>query len=176
MSELVDKLLSYTTIESPDVQVVIEAFALDAATGDALAAMKERFEERGVVVDAPKTGITLMGDKRLFVEALKNLLDNAVKFNSKPAPLVILRTEAEGDWAAITLGDDGPGIPPEEHERVFSRFHQVEKDFTGQQEGMGLGLAFVRKVAILHGGNAVLRSKLGTGTEVTMTVPRRRDP
>ncbi|MDE2509892.1 MAG: hypothetical protein KGL74_02105, partial [Elusimicrobia bacterium] len=53
-------------------------------------------------------------------------------------------------------------------------FHQVEKDFTGQMEGMGLGLPFVRKVAELHGGHATLRSKLGEGTTVTVTWPRRR--
>ena len=116
----------------------------------------------------------IKGDKRLVIEALKNLLDNAVKFNPKKAPLTIVRAEAEGDWAAVTVADTGPGIPPEDFERVFSRFHQVEKDFTGQQEGMGLGLAFVRKVAILHGGNAILRSKLGAGSEVTMTLPRKR--
>ena len=74
----------------------------------------------------------------------------------------------------MTVADTGPGVPPEDLEKVFSRFHQVEKDFTGQQDGMGLGLAFVRKVAELHGGTAVLRSKLGAGATVTLTLPRKR--
>jgi len=87
----------------------------------------------------------------------------------------VIRAEAQADWAALTVADTGPGVPPEDLERVFSSFHQVEKDFTGQQEGMGLGLAFVRKVAQLHGGTAVLRSKLGAGSTVTVTLPRQRD-
>ena len=176
VSELVDKLLSYTTIESPDIMLSIEPFALDEAVSEAAAALQEKLNERGGKVDATPTGITIMGDKRLVIEALKNLIDNAIKFNLKSSPVAVVRAEAAGEWAAVTVADMGPGIPPEDLERVFSRFHQVEKDFTGQQEGMGLGLAFVRKVAELHGGEAVLRSKLGTGAEVTMTLPRRRDP
>jgi signal transduction histidine kinase len=175
VSELVDKLLSYTTIESPDTQISAEPFPLDEAVTEMLSALKDKLSEREAKVDAPKTGLIIIGDKRLIIEALKNLVDNAVKFNPKPAPLTVLRAEGTGDWAAVTVGDTGPGVPPEDLEKVFSRFHQVEKDFTGQQEGMGLGLAFVRKVAELHGGSAVLRSKLGEGSTVTLTLPRKRD-
>ena len=176
VSELVDKLLSYTTIESPDTQLNIEAFSLDEAVASATEALREKLDERAAKVDAPATKITINGDKRLVTEALKNLIDNAIKFNPKPSPIAVVRAEAAGEWATVTVADMGPGIPPEDLEKVFSRFHQVEKDFTGQQDGMGLGLAFVRKVSQLHGGEAVLRSKLGTGSEVTMTLPRRSAP
>lgn len=176
VSELVDKLLSYTTIESPDTQINPEPFPLDEAVADAIESLKDALDERAAKVDAPKTSLVVVGDRRLVVEALKNLVDNAVKFNAKPSPVAVVRAEAEGDWAAVTVADTGPGVPPEDLEKVFSRFHQVEKDFTGQQDGMGLGLAFVRKVAELHGGSAVLRSKLGAGSTVTLTLPRQRTP
>jgi signal transduction histidine kinase len=175
VSELVDKLLSYTTIESPDTQINPEPFPLDGAVKDALEALSEKVAERAAKVEVAPTGLTVIGDRRLIVEALKNLLDNAIKFNLKPEPVTVVRGTAEGDWAAVTVADTGPGVPPEDLERVFSRFHQVEKDFTGQQDGMGLGLAFVRKVAQLHGGEAILRSKLGAGSTVTLTLPRKRD-
>lgn len=175
VSELVDKLLSYTTIESPDVMITLEPFPLDEAVQEALEALKEKLDERGAKVDAPRSALIVVGDKRLIIESLKNLIDNAVKFNLKPGPAAVVRAQAEGDWAAVTVADTGPGVPPEDLEKVFSRFHQVEKDFTGQQDGMGLGLAFVRKVAELHGGNAVLRSTLGTGSTVTLTLPRKRE-
>ncbi|UPT74131.1 MAG: ATP-binding protein [Elusimicrobiota bacterium] len=176
VSELVDKLLSYTTIESPDATIHPEPFKLDEAVEEAVAAMAEKTAERQAKVDAPKNGITILGDKRLVVEALKNLIDNAIKFNPKHTPAVFIRAEAAGDWAAVTVADTGPGVPPEDLEKVFSRFHQVEKDFTGQQEGMGLGLAFTRKVAQLHGGEATMRSTLGSGAEVSLTLPRQRPP
>jgi signal transduction histidine kinase len=174
VSELVDKLLSYTTIESPDTQIRPEPFPLDEALAEALASLKEKFDERAAKVDAPQSGLLVMGDRRLVIEALKNVLDNAVKFNPKHSPAVAVRAEAAGEWIAVTVADTGPGVPPEDLEKIFSRFHQIEKDFTGQQEGMGLGLAFVRKVAQLHGGTAVLRSQLGAGSTVTLTLPRKR--
>ena len=90
------------------------------------------------------------------------------------SPVVNVRVRADENWAALSITDLGPGIPPEAQTAVFSRFHQVEKDFTGQQDGMGLGLPFVKKVAELHGGAATLRSKLGAGTTVTVTWPRRK--
>jgi len=174
VSELVDKLLSYTTIESPDVQLSSEPFPLDEAVKDAIEALKGKLDERAAKVDAPASGVVVVGDRRLVIDALKNLIDNAVKFNPKHGPVAVIRAEATGDWAAVSVADTGPGVPPEDLERVFSRFHQVEKDFTGQQDGMGLGLAFVRKVAQLHGGEAVLRSKLGSGSTVTVTLPCKR--
>jgi len=175
VSELVDKLLSYTTIESPDVMITLEPFPLDEAVREALEALKEKLDERGAKVDAPASALFIVGDKRLIIESLKNLIDNAIKFNPKAGPAAVVRAQAEGDWAAVTVADTGPGVPPEDLDKVFSRFHQVEKDFTGQTDGMGLGLAFVRKVAELHGGGAVLRSTLGTGSTVTLTLPRKRD-
>ena len=175
LSELVNKLMSYTTIESPDTRIMTEPFLLNEAVAAALNALKEKIAESGAQVDAPKTTLVILGDKRLVVEALKDLVDNAIKFNLKRPPVVVIRAEAEGDRAAVTVTDTGPGVPPEDLERVFSCFHQVEKDFTGQQDGMGLGLAFVRKVAELHGGNAVLRSKLGAGSTVTLTLPLKKD-
>jgi signal transduction histidine kinase len=74
----------------------------------------------------------------------------------------------------LTVADNGPGIPPEEQDRIFSRFHQVEKSFTGQVEGWGLGLPFVKKVMNMHGGEVTLTSRLGEGTTVTLILPRSR--
>lgn len=172
LAELVDKLLRYTTLESPDAAAVREAVPLDEAVAEALKALKERLSARKARVDAPPCGLAVDGDRGMIVELIKNLVENAVKFDRGAAPPVAVRVDAEGDWIAFSVADVGPGIPAEDHEKVFSRFHQIEKDFTGQQEGMGLGLAYVRKVAQLHGGSVDLRSKLGEGTTVTVLLPR----
>ncbi len=172
LAELVDKLLRYTTLESPDIQVAREPVPVDEAVSEALKALKDRLQDRSARVDTQPTGLTVEGDRAMLVELVKNLIENAVKFDTKTSPPVAVRIEAEGDWVALSVADAGPGIPPEDHEKVFSRFHQVEKDFTGQQEGMGLGLAYVRKVAELHGGSVGLQSAVGEGTTVTVTLPR----
>ena len=173
VGELVDKLIRYTTLESPDAAISPVDVAVDAAVAEALKALHDKIEAKKVRVEFAPTGLVLTADREMFVEVVKNLVENAFKFDPKPEPVIAVRVKAEDDWAALSVTDLGPGIPPEAQQAVFSRFHQVEKDFTGQQDGMGLGLPFVKKVAELHGGTATLHSKLGAGTTVTVTWPRR---
>ncbi len=174
VGELVDKLIRYTTLESPDAALNLVDVPVDEAVAEALKSLREKIEARKARVEFAPSGLVLPADRAMFVEVVKNLVENAFKFDPKPAPVISVRVKAEDDWAALSVTDLGPGIPPEAQQAVFSRFHQVEKDFTGQQDGMGLGLPFVKKVAELHGGAAILHSRLGAGTTVTVTWPRRR--
>jgi NtrC-family two-component system sensor histidine kinase KinB len=173
VGELVDKLIRYTTLESPDAAPQLAETPVDAAVAEAIKSLREKIDAKKASVEYAATGLTLRVDRAMFVEVVKNLVENSLKFDPKTAPVVSVRVRAEDDWAALSVTDLGPGIPPEAQEAVFSRFHQVEKDFTGQQDGMGLGLPFVKKVAELHGGTADLSSKLGAGTTVTVTWPIR---
>jgi len=174
VGDLVDKLVRYTTLESPDAAANLEDVKADEAVAEALKALKDKIAAKKAAVDYAPCHLTVRADRSMFVEVVKNLVENALKFDPSPAPSVAVRVMTEENWVAVTVTDMGPGIPPEAHKAVFSRFHQVEKDFTGQQEGMGLGLPFVKKVAELHGGHASLRSSLGEGTTVTVTFPLRR--
>ena len=174
VGELVDKLIRYTTLESPEAAPELADVPVDEAVAEALKSLREKIEAKKASVEFAPTGLTLYVDRTMFVEVVKNLVENAFKFDPGPAPVVNVRVRAEDEWAALSVTDLGPGIPPEAQKAVFSRFHQVEKDFTGQQDGMGLGLPFVKKVAELHGGSAALHSKLGAGTTVTVTWPRRK--
>ena len=174
VGELVDKLIRYTTLESPDAAPAFVDVAADEAVAEAVKSLREKMEAKKARVEFAPTGLTLPADREMFVEVVKNLVENAFKFDPGSAPVVAVRVTAEDGWIALSVTDLGPGIPPEAQQAVFSRFHQVEKDFTGQQDGMGLGLPFVKKIAELHGGSATLSSKLGAGTTVTVTWPRRR--
>lgn len=172
VGELVDKLVRYTTLESPDAKPQLAEIDVDAAVAEAIKSLRDRAEAKQAVIDYTPTGAKLSADREMFIEIVKNLVENCLKFDPRPAPVVSVAFQS-GEESRLTVSDLGPGIPPEAQEAVFSRFHQIEKDFTGQTDGIGLGLPFVRKVAELHGGKAVLRSKLGEGTNVTVTFPRR---
>jgi|CXWL01.1.fsa_nt_gi signal transduction histidine kinase len=174
VSELVEKLLSYTTIENAEAKINPCPVAIDEALEEAVDALAGKISARGATVNTIPTGLTVLGERHMIVEAFKNLIDNAIKFNPQPNPPVIIRVEKTGEWTKISFIDTGPGVPPEDQRRVFSGFHQVEKDFTGQQDGLGLGLAFVKKVAELHGGNVALASKIGAGATLTVTLPAGR--
>jgi len=171
---LLEKVLRYVAIDDPDAKLAREDVKLDEAVAAAVAGLQARLDERGAKVESAPTGLSVSADRLLLVESLKNLLENAVKFDPKPAPVVTVSAAAADGFVEIRVADRGPGIPPEQRETVFTRFHQIEKDFTGQQDGMGLGLAYVRRVAELHGGSARLDSALGSGTTVAVRLPARR--
>src|SRR5262249_7852694 len=113
----------------------------------------------------PESGmdqIRVQVDPTLLKHAFRNLIENAFKFGGKELKV---RAEAEngpakspqpplikGGFVVVQFADDGLGIPPEDRERVFERFYQVEKDFVGQIPGAGLGLTMVRETVQAHGG------------------------
>jgi two-component system OmpR family sensor kinase len=111
------------------------------------------------------------GDRDLLLLALYNLLDNALKF-SDPTGKVELRARDDGTWATIEVADTGWGIAPADLPHVTEELHRGQG--TQGVEGSGLGLALVRRIAALHAGELVLRSRLGQGTVATFQLPLRR--
>jgi len=102
-------------------------------------------------------------DLALFSEVLVELVRNAFKFGG---PQVQVRVEMRwrNEKAVFAVSDTGPGIPPEETERVFERFYQIDGDFTGQVRGVGLGLALVKAAVEALGGVIRVQSRLQQGT------------
>ncbi|MFA6315898.1 MAG: GAF domain-containing sensor histidine kinase [Elusimicrobiota bacterium] len=186
LSSLVNKLLNFTTLEDEGFAFKAGPLPVADAAGDAVSAMAEWLQENGASVKIETGGCLVVADRYLLTEVLKNLIENAVKFDTKPAKEVAVAawaegpgTEgpgAEGGLTHIAVHDKGPGIPPEDQEQVFSQFHQIEESFTGQMEGAGLGLAYVKKVVERLGGSVRLESSLGQGTVVTVSLPAPRAP
>lgn len=110
----------------------------------------------------------------LFDLVFSNLLDNGIKFNESTEPRVTLSIATEGDWALISVKDNGRGIPPEQRERIFDEFNQLEREFTGSVPGAGLGLAIVQRVVTSYGGTVGVESEIGGGSELTVSLPTSR--
>ena len=107
---------------------------------------------------------------------LDNLVDNAIKFTDAGGSIRVscrtATTQPPGPGAVvIEVSDTGCGIPDDEQARVFERFYQVERARSGADRGTGLGLSIVRHAVAAMGGTVALRSKLGEGTHVTITIP-----
>jgi signal transduction histidine kinase len=99
-----------------------------------------------------------------------NLISNAIRY-SPEGGMVWIRTEEEGDLAAIVVADQGKGIAPEDQERIFEKFERVDPSEPG---GTGLGLYIARRLARAMGGDLAVDSAPGQGARFTFTLPRRQ--
>jgi len=128
-------------------------------------------------VESPGFGLEVLTRGDLLVEAISNLVSNAVRYGPGDQPVVI-RTEdaAEQGLVRISVTDEGPGIPPEHAARLFERFYRVDKARSRAEGGTGLGLAIVKHIALVHGGSVSLDSRVGAGSTFTIEVRGLKPP
>ena len=118
--------------------------------------------------------VRLLADRRLMFQAVLNLVANAVKF-TPPGGTVDLRFVLTKEGGVeIVVHDTGIGIAPENIERVFVPFEQVESSLARKNGGTGLGLPYAKKLVELHGGTLRLASEVNKGTTVTISLPADR--
>ncbi len=112
----------------------------------------------------------LLADSDLLLQAIINLLDNAVKY-SKPPAHVTVRFQKKEEEMIIQISDEGIGIPAEDLERIFERFYAVDKSHSRSMGGSGLGLSIVERIVEKHHGKIHVESNVGKGTTFTLTFP-----
>jgi two-component system phosphate regulon sensor histidine kinase PhoR len=117
---------------------------------------------------APELKSKLYGT--FIIQALVNLLDNAIKY-SPEASQVNIRAFQNEKFLVLEVQDRGIGIPSEHHERIFERFYRVDKARSKEAGGTGLGLSIVRHIALLHGGKTELESHAGEGSVFRIKIP-----
>jgi two-component system, OmpR family, sensor histidine kinase KdpD len=110
------------------------------------------------------------GDEELMTQVVRNLAENAAKY-SPNGGTITLAAGVDGAHLVIAVGDEGPGIPPEQQERIFQRFHRAS---TGTQ-GMGLGLYLCERLVEAHGGRIWVESRPGQGATFRFTIPRAQE-
>lgn len=110
--------------------------------------------------------VPVTGDPGVLRQAIQNLVRNSIHAQPSRTGRIELRTRMDGDKVWMAVADTGPGIPPENRERVFDLL------FTTRQEGTGVGLALVKQVVEMHGGQASIASDPGKQTVVTLELPR----
>jgi PAS domain S-box-containing protein len=127
--------------------------------------------ERGVTMEAeaPVEGLTIAGDSTKLTWALSNLIANALRYTPRGGR-VRLEGTPEDAAVLVSVSDTGPGIPPDQRERIFERF--VQGGDGGDAGAAGLGLAIVRDIVQAHGGRIHLESEVGKGSRFILELPR----
>jgi signal transduction histidine kinase len=149
----------------------VAPFSLREALERGVVMVRERAMRNGVLVTLeldPSLDV-VPGDERRLRQVVFNLLSNAVKFTPEGGSIVVASGRREGD-ALVSVADTGPGIAPEDRERIFEEFQQTELG-VHQREGTGLGLALSKRLVELHGGRFWVESEPGRGSRFVFTLP-----
>jgi two-component system heavy metal sensor histidine kinase CusS len=172
LSDLIGDLLFLARAESPLAHLHRE----NLNVGELLSGIREYYEasaaDRGVSLSTvvPNEPVIAQLDRTLLQRAVGNLVSNALA-HTPAGRSVVLGTSIEPAAVRIEVSDTGVGIPPEALPRVFDRFFRVDESRSQASGGTGLGLAIVQSIMLLHGGNVEIASKVGQGTQVTLSVP-----
>ncbi len=163
--KLVNNLLDFARIESGRVSASYEPVDLAQLTIEVASVFRSAIERAGLrfSVDCPPLREHYFVDREMWEKIVLNLLSNAFKFTFDGSIALRLR-EPEPGWADLIVEDTGVGIPEQERALIFKRFHRVSNVRGRHQEGSGIGLALVRELARLHGGDVEVRSVEGQGS------------
>jgi two-component system sensor histidine kinase SenX3 len=122
------------------------------------------------IVIGGRVDAMVYGDQDLLVTALRNLIDNAIRYSPENTRVGI-GVRAKAGLISISVTDQGDGLSPEDQERVFERFYRVDAARSRQTGGTGLGLSIVKHVISNHGGEVTLWSQPGQGSTFTIRLP-----
>ena len=152
LGRLVEQLLDLSKLESGAVPIARSRFRAARLVEQVVREWRPRAEERGVALEsAVEASLVLDADEERMSQVLGNLVANAIR-HSPAGGRVLLRATGRDGLARLEVVDEGPGIPPQEAERVFERFYRSDEARSSADGGSGLGLAIARWIVDVHGG------------------------
>ncbi len=171
LSALVQEIIELSRLQAPEKVVDYQQVSIDAVVAEAVdrAGLEAEAREMPINVGGER-GLQVFGDHGLLVTAVRNLVDNAVRYSPAGSPVNIGVRNADG-VVEIAVVDQGAGISPENTDRVFERFFRVDSARSRETGGTGLGLSIVKHVAANHGGEVTVWSTKGRGSTFTLRIP-----
>jgi len=171
LNDIADRLLQLATLERAHHLEHVEPVSLYELAEQVAASARGAGAARGLRIQTAFSGDgKVTGDPLLLRQAIDNLVRNAADFSPEGGTIAI-SGQASARTVTVTVQDDGPGIPAYALDRVFDRFYSLPRPHSGRKS-TGLGLNFVREVALLHGGQISLECP-GAGTCARLSIPRR---
>jgi len=174
LDALVKDLVSLSQMESGDTTMHLEETDLALLTREIFERLEQMAHERGITLKLKPDGIgpvKVMADKLRIDQVLVNLITNAIKYNKENGKVIVLFKEEKKHYA-VSVRDNGPGIPQEHLSRIFERFYRVDKSRSRDSGGTGLGLAIVKHILNAHSTSITVISKPGKGSHFTFKLPK----
>ena len=167
---LINDILDLSKIEAGRLQLAIESVPVRASVVDVVDSMRPLADKKSQsLVQNAVPDLSVRADSTRFKQVLMNLIGNAIKFTPEGGKIE-LAAQQLGDIVRVEVRDTGPGIPPEEQQRIFEAFYRLGRS-EKVTEGTGLGLAITRRLVELHGGQLGIESQPGSGSCFYFTLP-----
>ncbi len=176
LTQIINNILDFSRIESGQKSYQFLPADIRDVVADTLKMFEVTLKQRDFTIefDASNDSLPMLEiDADAITQALLNLLDNAVKYSGSSKTIKVRLAREEGS-IAISVADRGVGIPGDEHERIFERFHRIGTGLVHDVKGSGLGLAIVKHVVEAHGGYVTVHSEPGQGSTFTVRLPSKQ--
>jgi heavy metal sensor kinase len=172
LSRLSDELLTLARADAGQAGLRSEPVDLSALASEVTDELSVLAEERGQAIECHGDGrVIVRGDRLALRQALVNLVDNAIKY-APGSTRVFVRVGSTPEHAFFEVQDEGPGIGPEDRERIFERFYRIDSSRSREIGGTGLGLSLVKLTTEAHGGRVELDTERGRGSTFRVVLPQ----
>jgi two-component system sensor histidine kinase KdpD len=168
LRRLMGEAIHLARIDAKRMKLESEPLRVDELIAAAIQSLGERAASYPIGVELTDDAPWIFADRELMVQALKQLLDNAIKYSPARSAITIAASEANG-VVSVSVRDQGQGLTELEQRRVFDKFYRGHRDRSAVQ-GTGMGLAIAREIAEAHGGSIAVESQLGQGSRFTITM------
>jgi histidine kinase len=170
LSRLAEELLDLSVLESGAVRLRKERLRAPALLEEVAERFAPAADRKQIHLAVEAEDLEVVADRERVLQALANLVDNALKFTPEGGS-VRLRAERRAGEVAFVVEDTGPGIPAEHLSRIFERFYRVEPSRARRSGGAGLGLAITKHIALAHGGRVEATNLPEGGARFTLLLP-----
>ena len=174
LRRLVDEAIHLARIDAKRLKLELRAMPVRELLEAAIRSLGDKVETQRFKVRVQDSLPCVLVDDELMVQALKQLLDNALKY-SPPLSTIDVSATADGGAVTIAVRDNGPGLTELEQSRVFEKFYRGRHD-KPEVQGTGMGLAIAREITAAHGGSVGVRSYIGQGTEFFISLKAEISP
>lgn len=164
---LSQNMLQISQLDNASIHGEQNCFRLDEQLRQVILLLEPRWAEKQLDLDVDLDECSYFADEELLFQVWVNILDNAIKFSPVGGCLSVRLREQED--IKISIRDQGPGMEPATLDRIYEQFYQGDR--SRKKEGAGLGMSIVRRIVDLHSGQIIIRSAVGEGTTVTVSLP-----
>jgi heavy metal sensor kinase len=177
LTRLVDSLLTLSRADSGHIHLQRADISLLGLAQEASSLVEVLAEEKRQRISVEgEPALIVSGDRLILRQALVNLVDNAIKYSSTGAEIVVRVSAGKDSQVIVEIVDQGPGVPQEHQSRIFDRFYRVDSARSREWGGAGLGLAIARWAVEAHGGQITLQSVEGQGSTFRVILPSTTTP